>query len=64
MAQIYGIIRIGHRLMRKKSMEGLLVSGNKKKDMPVRHILHLSEPLVGFEPTTPRLQITCSGQLS
>ena len=21
------------------------------------------EPLVGFEPTTPRLQITCSGQL-
>ena len=22
------------------------------------------EPLVGFEPTTPRLQITCSGQLS
>ena len=24
----------------------------------------LFEPLVGFEPTTPRLQITCSGQLS
>ena len=23
-----------------------------------------AEPLVGFEPTTPRLQITCSGQLS
>ena len=22
------------------------------------------EPLVGFEPTTPRLQITCSDQLS
>ena len=30
MAQIYGIIRIGHRLMRKKSMEGLLVAENKK----------------------------------
>ena len=27
-------------------------------------MLFLSEPLVGFEPTTPRLQITCSGQLS
>ena len=26
-------------------------------------IIHF-EPLVGFEPTTPRLQITCSGQLS
>jgi hypothetical protein len=26
--------------------------------------LRFSEPLVGFEPTTPRLQITCSGQLS
>ena len=26
--------------------------------------LSFSEPLVGFEPTTPRLQITCSGQLS
>ena len=24
----------------------------------------IAEPLVGFEPTTPRLQITCSGQLS
>ena len=24
----------------------------------------VEEPLVGFEPTTPRLQITCSGQLS
>ena len=22
------------------------------------------EPIEGFEPTTPRLQITCSGQLS
>ncbi len=22
------------------------------------------EPMEGFEPTTPRLQITCSGQLS
>ena len=29
----------------------------------VEPILFL-EPLVGFEPTTPRLQITCSGQLS
>ena len=27
-------------------------------------ILNIFEPLVGFEPTTPRLQITCSGQLS
>ena len=27
-------------------------------------IFFQSEPLVGFEPTTPRLQITCSGQLS
>ena len=26
--------------------------------------LFLVEPLVGFEPTTPRLQITGSGQLS
>ncbi len=26
--------------------------------------VRLLEPLVGFEPTTPRLQITCSGQLS
>ena len=24
----------------------------------------LDEPMEGFEPTTPRLQITCSGQLS
>ena len=30
MAQIYGIIRIGDRLKRKKCVEGLLVSENKK----------------------------------
>ena len=30
MAQIYGIIRIGDRLMRKKCVEGLLVAENKK----------------------------------
>ncbi len=35
---------------------------NKKKEPSKRRFLF--EPLVGFEPTTPRLQITCSGQLS
>ncbi len=34
------------------------------KDGHAGHPMRLSEPLVGFEPTTPRLQITCSGQLS
>ena len=29
-----------------------------------KELFSLFEPLVGFEPTTPRLQITCSGQLS
>ena len=33
----------------------------KKKNY---QLVILFEPLVGFEPTTPRLQITCSGQLS
>jgi hypothetical protein len=41
---------------------------NEKREMnPLLRNLSLSmfsEPLVGFEPTTPRLQITCSGQLS
>ena len=32
--------------------------------LPFRDTLSTLEPLVGFEPTTPRLQITCSGQLS
>ena len=64
MAQIYGIIRIGHRLMQKKKYGWSVGVWKQKKDLPLRHILHLSEPLVGFEPTTPRLQITCSGQLS
>ena len=31
MAQIYGIIRIGDRLMRKKCVEDLLVAENKKR---------------------------------
>ena len=32
-------------------------------DFTHKHHINV-EPLVGFEPTTPRLQITCSGQLS
>ena len=36
----------------------------KEKRCISRYISFLFEPLVGFEPTTPRLQITCSGQLS
>ena len=35
-----------------------------EKEDCLRDPLSFSEPLVGFEPTTPRLQITCSGQLS
>ena len=30
----------------------------------MRSICQNVEPMEGFEPTTPRLQITCSGQLS
>ena len=42
----------------------------QKKDEPITPVhpffifSYIFEPLVGFEPTTPRLQITCSGQLS
>ena len=36
----------------------------KKRESAVGFPSFLVEPLVGFEPTTPRLQITCSGQLS
>ncbi len=39
------------------------ISHNKKGETGVPSRLFW-EPLVGFEPTTPRLQITCSGQLS
>ena len=34
----------------------------KKGDDLIGH--PLGEPMEGIEPTTPRLQITCSGQLS
>ena len=37
---------------------------NKKAVYHTDKQLFIDEPLVGFEPTTPRLQITCSGQLS
>ena len=43
----------------------VMIQHRRSKCMPqdVWTFLFL-EPLVGFEPTTPRLQITCSGQLS
>ena len=31
---------------------------------PLEYLPFKNEPVEGFEPTTPRLQITCSGQLS
>ena len=31
---------------------------------PNKYLFPFLEPMEGFEPTTPRLQITCSGQLS
>ena len=34
------------------------------KVCPIYALGHQSEPMGGFEPSTPRLQITCSGQLS
>ena len=40
-----------------------LIHTNRKR-VPRRCGTLFLEPLVGFEPTTPRLQITCSGQLS
>ena len=36
----------------------------RKKVVSIIETTFFLEPLVGFEPTTPRLQITCSGQLS
>ena len=39
------------------------INTHKRKGLKTSSILFF-EPLVGFEPTTPRLQITCSGQLS
>ena len=49
--------------LKGKKKEGNRPMRNKKRETPKNVILFL-EPLVGFEPTTPRLQITCSGQLS
>ena len=41
------------------------LQGGKRKSTNIASVLIcFGEPLVGFEPTTPRLQITCSGQLS
>ena len=42
---------------------GMIEMTNKKETSSLGYLLFV-EPLVGFEPTTPRLQITCSGQLS
>jgi hypothetical protein len=56
----------GKRPRRKNQSYFLLLATSKhKKKMSIREERHpFAEPLVGFEPTTPRLQITCSGQLS
>ena len=41
-----------------------LLGGIKNAVYLMINSIYFEEPLVGFEPTTPRLQITCSGQLS
>ena len=40
-----------------------LIITKKVLEFPLRLLLKF-EPMEGIEPTTPRLQITCSGQLS
>ena len=47
------------------SMPDCVATMERKRIKALPHaVLLFFEPLVGFEPTTPRLQITCSGQLS
>ena len=55
------------KLFLKVNKEKTVVSYMKVGDKHLRLAFtsySILEPLVGFEPTTPRLQITCSGQLS
>ena len=55
------------QLFLKVNKEKTVVSYMKVGDKHLRLAFtsySILEPLVGFEPTTPRLQITCSGQLS
>ena len=40
------------------------VTGRYSNQLNYRTIVTAFEPMEGIEPTTPRLQITCSGQLS
>ena len=40
------------------------VTGRYSNQLNYRTIVQTFEPMEGVEPTTPRLQITCSGQLS
>ena len=40
------------------------VTGRYSNQLNYRTIVQAFEPMEGIEPTTPRLQITCSGQLS
>ena len=57
-----------NKYMKKIKLKGKKKEGNRpmrnKKRETTKNVFLFLEPLVGFEPTTPRLQITCSGQLS
>ena len=55
---------LGISTLNIKIMQEVSINKQAKEDVPFLTHPHFSEPLVGFEPTTPRLQITCSGQLS
>ena len=52
---------MGRFLIKERGMSGFR---GKKNGFLLPEKAIFVEPLVGFEPTTPRLQITCSGQLS
>ena len=61
--------RIGYRLFIRKSELATAYHSQKRigyrlSIAKANWLPPILEPLVGFEPTTPRLQITCSGQLS
>ena len=61
---VLGLWHLATKNIRRLAITALMSSKQKREGSLLNSLFVFSEPLVGFEPTTPRLQITCSGQLS
>ena len=61
---LWGRVDSNHRTLPRTDLQSVAIAAMRLPHCSSNIVFEVCEPMEGFEPPTPRLQITCSGQLS